>query len=470
MRFFLFLVLVVLPLPVFAMQFSEIGYDLAGSDENREWIELENDGAQPVDLTGFYFYDGSYHTLAIPPAKGGQGDIVVPSGQRVVLADDAATFLAEHANFSGPVIDTVMSLPNFSASRVEPIKLQLTDQTKTPVAEVGYLPTKDGVSGFSLELKEDGSWHDSELVGGTPGAENSLIAVVEHVAGIHLSEILANPVGDDSDREWFELENTTDQPVNLSRWYITDKPTSSGRVNRFIIPEQTVIEPKNFLLLPIDGSLINNSDETISLYWPDDALIETVELAGAAKDDWSFAKVDGLWQWTDRTTPNASNLAPLPTIESSESPAAATSPLSAAAISQKALGEIKKISRPAEGQKTLGSSPKPTKVAQKAEKSNESPKRTTSKKSRPKTKKLTADDQTIARSSLPKSSGLPTGLAQVAGVSTQGSSSPSTLRLMAYILLPIVSLALAVAIAIYRFKLLLIIPRLKELWPSDLIK
>jgi hypothetical protein len=91
---------------------SEIMYDLSGADDPHEWVEIFNSAASPVDLTDWRFNDGSNHILNTPPLNGGQGSIVLASGAYAVLADDAATFLADTPGFSGVVIDTVMSLAN----------------------------------------------------------------------------------------------------------------------------------------------------------------------------------------------------------------------------------------------------------------------------------------------------------------------------------------------------------------------
>src|SRR3989344_8682099 len=95
---------------------NEIMYDLDGADTDQEWVEILNNGSEPVDLTGWKFDDGatSKHGLNIPPKNGGQGSLVLSAGSYAVLAQNAEVFLSKHASYIGTVIDTLVDLVNTS--------------------------------------------------------------------------------------------------------------------------------------------------------------------------------------------------------------------------------------------------------------------------------------------------------------------------------------------------------------------
>ena len=54
---------------------NEIMYDIEGSDDKKEWVEIYNDSASEVSLKDWRFNDGSNHVLNEPPANGGRGSL-----------------------------------------------------------------------------------------------------------------------------------------------------------------------------------------------------------------------------------------------------------------------------------------------------------------------------------------------------------------------------------------------------------
>ena len=83
---------------------SEIMYDAPGTDTKREWIEIYIDAESDIDSIRIIENDVR-HTLT--------GDIVtIPAESYVVIASDTDTFLSDHPNFNGIVLDSVFSLLN----------------------------------------------------------------------------------------------------------------------------------------------------------------------------------------------------------------------------------------------------------------------------------------------------------------------------------------------------------------------
>src|SRR3989344_8913134 len=81
---------------------NEIMYNPSGPDEGHEWIEIYNNGPSDQDLTGWIFFEaGTNHGLTVE-----QGDINLPEGEYVIIADNAAQFLLDYPGFSGNVLDS----------------------------------------------------------------------------------------------------------------------------------------------------------------------------------------------------------------------------------------------------------------------------------------------------------------------------------------------------------------------------
>ena len=120
-------------------------------------IQLE--GA--IDIAGWKFNDGENHILNAPPTNGGQGELILPVGGFAVLADNATQFLADHPEFTGTVIDTVMNLNNSS----DTLSL-LNDKI---VVDAANYQNGWGANGNGKTLERvNGIWQESAQDGGTP--------------------------------------------------------------------------------------------------------------------------------------------------------------------------------------------------------------------------------------------------------------------------------------------------------------
>ncbi len=158
MRTFALSCLVLFPLSVAAqVEIDEIMYDLAGSDDGREWVEVVNTGSAPVDTNEWRFSEGDEnHKLSLQ-----QGEAVVPPGGFAIIADDTVKFLIDWPGFSGTLFDSSFSLSNTGET------ISLKSGTTTILDEVTYDPMLGGRGdGNSLQLK-NGVWQGALP---TPGA------------------------------------------------------------------------------------------------------------------------------------------------------------------------------------------------------------------------------------------------------------------------------------------------------------
>ena len=170
---FLLLLIILATMPQLvsaAVEINEIMYDLPspGSDDKREWIEVQNTGSVNVDITDWKFDDSatSKHGLNIPPANGSQGSMILPPNSFAILADNATTFLSEHPSFSGTLIDTTMDL---GQQKDKTYDLQLIDAEGNGVGSVSYTITI-GANGDGNSLQKiSGQW---KVGTPTPGVAN----------------------------------------------------------------------------------------------------------------------------------------------------------------------------------------------------------------------------------------------------------------------------------------------------------
>jgi hypothetical protein len=145
-----------------ALMVTEIMYDVEGTDADREWVEIFNDGESSVDLSQYRLNDGANHVLNAPPANGGQGSLTFPANSYAIIAANAETFLSEHPGFSGTVIDTVLSLTNTGDTVAMTLGgAVVTSHTYT---------SDDGGVGTGRTLQYiDGVWTESIASPGTAG-------------------------------------------------------------------------------------------------------------------------------------------------------------------------------------------------------------------------------------------------------------------------------------------------------------
>lgn len=94
------------------LEITEIMYDPKGANANHQWIEVYNSDANDIliDTSKWRFSDGSLHYL------NDKVNFTVLGQSYFILTGDKNTFLAKYPDFSGLVVDTVMSLDKDSGT------------------------------------------------------------------------------------------------------------------------------------------------------------------------------------------------------------------------------------------------------------------------------------------------------------------------------------------------------------------
>ena len=317
---------------------NEVMYDLTGSDDNHEWVEIKNISVGDIDLTGWKFSDGSNHNLNLPPKNGGQGSLVIPSGGYAILADRADVFLSDYPGFSGIVIDTVMSLNNAAEN------LKIIDADGQTVEQISY-DNSLGANGDGYSLERTGDYIaqfcPARDLGGSVGLENNpncyskpsptesitttpslsptplsnLAANLTEketsvempkalIIELIINEFIPNPSGSDEENEWVEIYNAGQEDVNLAGWKLQDL---SGKAYNL---ETEIIKAKGHLVLTRNQTKIsiNNDAETLILLSPDSIEAFKISFTGGSQEGYSFSRF-GLndWRWTNILTPGNFN-------------------------------------------------------------------------------------------------------------------------------------------------------------------
>ena len=109
-----------------------------------------------------------------------------------------------------------------------------------------WLHTTDG-GGYSLTVRYPAStpvsswstamaWRPSAMPGGSPGSDDS--GTIPADGAVVINELLAAP--GPGGHDWVELYNTTDQPIDLGGWFLSD---SAKNLTKYEIAQGTILCP-----------------------------------------------------------------------------------------------------------------------------------------------------------------------------------------------------------------------------------
>ena len=262
---------------------------------SNEWLELKNISGGALNISGWKVIDKGEQLRFVF-----DDGTVIPAGGLLLLErtdDDSVPFVKADGVYTGALSNSDEGLQLFDKN------CSLTDEV---LADPNW-PAGDNAEKRTMERGADLSWHTYSGSGnngifGTPKAENSLPAETlsaqsapepepqpevpladqpapqTNVSHIVISEFLFDAEGSDSGKEFIELYNPTDQPVDLLGWSIQHL-SASGSLTKKNFEEGDALAPKGFFLIWLgsgsagspqadmvwaSGSL-NNTGATISL-------------------------------------------------------------------------------------------------------------------------------------------------------------------------------------------------------------
>ena len=297
-----------------SVRITEIMYNPlpgGGAGEPYEFIELQNIGGTPVDLSG-YTFDGIDFEFTT-------GTTLNP-GTRLVLGSAANT---NNWKLRYPGVTVGGWFGNRLANGGEQIALY--DANGVKVVSVDYSdsngwPTAADGGGASLEIidpsgdpDDPANWRASAAVNGTPGLPPATIPPADIVLNELMADNFSAVTNSGTLPDWIELCNRGARPVDLAGWSLTD----DGNARKFVFPSGTRLETGACLVVWCDsetnapglhtGFALDRGGETVSLY--DGGLVRMDAISfGPQVADYSLGRIDGQWQLT-LPTPNAGNVA-----------------------------------------------------------------------------------------------------------------------------------------------------------------
>jgi len=312
---------------------NEIAWMGTTVSANDEWLELYNPSAAEIDLTGWILEasDGS-------PKINLTGKIA-PAGYFLLERTDDSTVASVSADqiYSGSMGNDGEWLKLYDNAN------NLIDQID---ASAGW-PAGENENKKTMEKSEAG-WQNSLLPDGTPKTQNSIATSTEEnpvatddesatensstqdtaassassippaeiskisKGELIINEILPNPQGPDSEKEFIELKNISNRSLDLTGCQI-----KNSNQQKFSLAGQTLAPQAIMTFYRKDTKLIlNNNKEKVSLWAANNKLLDEISYKTAALEDKSFQKNPELDHpsktcW-DKPTPEKENYCDLP--------------------------------------------------------------------------------------------------------------------------------------------------------------
>jgi len=247
-----------------AVVINEFEPDPAGADGGYEWVELYNDGAASVDLSGWSFEratSGSFTSkYSFAP-----GESIAPGGYVVIAEelvpgashylDPGATIGMGNASSSGDaiqlvdgggfVVDTVIYGPDNSDGFLDDFGFVATSIAPPPASGLPLARLPNGSD--TEESGLDFAVAAFATLGSTNDAALPSCDAVGTAAGIVINELIPDPAGADTDMEWVELYLPTGGPVDLSGWAVASGTSSYS--SQGVLPPGTTISSGQFLVV-----------------------------------------------------------------------------------------------------------------------------------------------------------------------------------------------------------------------------
>ncbi|RRR74725.1 MAG: lamin tail domain-containing protein [Candidatus Viridilinea halotolerans] len=123
------------------------------------------------------------------------------------------------------------------------------------------------------------------------------------VGSLLLSEILPAP-REQYNNEWVELYNPGETSIALEGWRLNDANDSGG------IVLEGRIAPGEYLVVELPRAILNNSGDTVRLFGPDGALVDSYSYGPSAADQ-SFTRDLTSGQWRNDIPPSPGSPGPI---------------------------------------------------------------------------------------------------------------------------------------------------------------
>ncbi|HET6556432.1 MAG TPA: lamin tail domain-containing protein [Prolixibacteraceae bacterium] len=155
--------------PEQAVTISEINYVTGDQFQASDWVELYNYGSASMDLTGWYITDSDpLHKWVFP------GSIILPAGQRLVLASNLTKFTSVYPNVKNVIgpFDFGLGTPSdqvniFNADNKLMASVEYSNAAPWPTGPYNKSMTLE-LKDPNMDLNSASNWFEG-CVGGSPG-------------------------------------------------------------------------------------------------------------------------------------------------------------------------------------------------------------------------------------------------------------------------------------------------------------
>jgi len=269
-------------------------------DNYSDWIELYNNSEALINLSGYYLTD-DMDTLKM--WKIPIGTTISAKGYLIFWA--SGDNKNRHTNFKLGVDGETIAL-------VMPDGNTIVDSVKYPVqtSNVSYGRTSDGAKTWIFFEEPTYNKANSK-----PDSDILPVVINEFMASN--SKTIKDETGAYPD--WIELYNNSDNQIDISGFYLTDKPKREPSMWR--IPNGTKLSTRGFLLIwadsdPKDGPYHTNFNlgkdgDSIAIYSTDGKTLVDMIAFGSQQTDISYGrKSDGedSWMFLNTSTPGKTNI------------------------------------------------------------------------------------------------------------------------------------------------------------------
>ncbi len=259
-----------------------------------EFIELYNTTANIISLEGWVIQDGSL-------AKTLLSGTIIPKGFFVIEKPKGSL------NNSGDLI-VLIDPSGKEINRVVYGEWNGEDNTVS-VSAKGQSSARVVDGGKDFSVTDTITKNNPNIITSNQSVDakspTSTSVIGNFVTGtIVLNEIFSNPTGADDEKEFVELFNSGNTAINLTGWKIGDSS------KKFTIDEIS-ISAGAYIALYRSGtgiSLNNSGTETVSLWFPDEVLADSVTYSKTVLNDESFSKFGNNWIWVPTSTPARENI------------------------------------------------------------------------------------------------------------------------------------------------------------------
>lgn len=290
-----------------------MGSSVSASDE---FVELYNNSADSVDISSWKLeYKSATGTSWQSKSEVVDGETVTGHGFYVFKTSDKSlsSGLAQAGgnlrlvDKSGQVIDS-LAWGNGNAPEVTATDACAQSQSLTRAYDDSsqkFIDTDNNKNDFSaVDVQSPG-----EIRGQQMTSEDGEIVIDDNqsvsYAPLEISELLPDPASplSDSNDEFIEIFNPTDQSVTLAGWTLRD---ASG--HKFSFSSEVISGHGYWAVYSKQTKIsLNNDGDVIELLSPDGNLVFSTPNYGNSKSGLSWGMTEDGWGWTQAPTPGVAN-------------------------------------------------------------------------------------------------------------------------------------------------------------------